>query len=106
MFVNCFTVTMVSRFYETILKGISNEFGNNIPHSLPFEGGTIGFITHLFCVDANVNVEEICKKYKCEMGKLSKIQIEEHIYNNNYIICYTNSKEGPNFYLEFRNSVF
>ena len=106
MFVNCFTVTMVSRFYKTILNGISTEFGKNIPHSLPFEGGTMGFITHLFCVDANVNVEEICKKYKCEMGKLSKIQIEEQNYNNNYIIHYTYNKEGPKFYLEFRHSVF
>ena len=106
MFVNCFTVTMISGFYETILKGISNEFGNNIPCSLPFEGGKMGVFTHLFCVDANVNVKEICKKYNCEMGSLSKIQIEEDIYNNNNIICYANSKEGPKFYLEFRNSAF
>jgi hypothetical protein len=106
MFVNCFTVTMVSRFYETILKGISNDFGKNIPRSLPFDGGTMGFITHLYCVDANVNVKEICKKYNCKIGSLSKIQIEENIYNNNYIVSYTNTKEGQKFYLEFRNSAF
>lgn len=106
MFVSCFTVTMAAQFYKTLLTEISNEFGKNIPRSLPFEGGTMGFITHLFCVDANVNVEEICKKCNCEMGCLSKIQIEDHIYNNNHTICYTNSKEGVKFYLEFGNSAF
>ena len=106
MFVNCFTVTMVSRYYKTILTVISNEFGTNIPRSLPFEGGKMGFFTHLFCVDANVNVEEICKKHNCEIGSLTKIQIEEHMYNNNYIIRYTNSKEGPKFYLELESPLF
>jgi len=100
MFVNCFTVTMISKFYDSTLKAISNEFGKNIPRSLPYEGGTLGFITHLFCVDANVNVEEICKKYKCEIDKLYKIQIDEHMYNNNYTIHNTYNKEGPKFCLE------
>ena len=100
MFVNCFTVTILSKFYETTIKGISNEFDKNYPRSLPYEGGTWGSITHLFCVDANINVEEICKKYKCEIGRQHKIQIEEHMYNNNYIIQYMYNKEGLKFYLE------
>ena len=106
MFVNCFTVTIPTNIFKIAIKELSKEFGENIPKSLPFDGGYLYFITHLFCVDANVNVKEICKKYNCEMGSLSKIQIEEDIYNNNYIICYANSKEGPKFYLEFRNSAF
>ena len=82
MFVNCFTVTILSKFYETTIKG------------------TLGFITHLFWVDENINVEEICEKYKCKMGRLYKIQIEEYMYNNNYIIQYMYNKEGLKFYLE------
>ena len=66
----------------------------------------MGFITRLFCVDANVNVEEICKKYKCEMGRLYKIPIEEHMYNNNYTIHNTYNKEGPQFCLELESRLF
>ena len=29
--------------YVTILKELSNEFGINIPRSLPYEGGNWGF---------------------------------------------------------------
>ena len=63
MFVICFNVTMAAQFYKTTLKAISNEFGKNIPKSLPYEGGPLGFITHLFCVDARVNIEDICNDY-------------------------------------------
>ena len=96
MFVNIFTVTMP---YKIAMKGLSKEFGKNIPKSLPFEGGTLGFITHLFCVDDNVNIEEICKKYNCEIGKPYKIEIEDYMYNNNYTIQTSYKKEGPRFYL-------
>ena len=100
MFVNIFTVTMSSTIYETAMKELSNEFGKNIPKSLPFEGGTLGFITNLFCVDDNVSIEEICKKYNCDIGKPYKLEIEDYMYNNNYTIQTSYKKEGPRFYLE------
>lgn len=106
MFVNCFTVTIASQFYKTTLKLISNDFGKNIPKSLPYEGGPFGFITHLFCVDANVNIEDICKKNNCEMSKPYKMEIEEHMYNNKYIIQNTYKKEVPPFYLKLDKSAF
>jgi len=99
MFVNIFTVTMSSTIYETAMKELSNEFGKNIPKSLQFDGGTLGFITHLFCVDDNVNIEEICKKYNCEIGEPYKIEIEDSMYTNNYTIRPSYKKEGPRFYL-------
>ena len=106
MFVNCFTVTMVSQFYKTTLKVLSNEFGKNIPKSLPYEGGPLGFITHLFCVDSNINIEEICKKNNCEMCEPYKMKIEEHTYSNKYIIRNTYNKKGPPFRLELDKSDF
>ena len=100
MFVNCFTLTMAASISKIAIKTISKEFGKNIPKPLPFDGGTWGFITHLFCVDVNVNIKEICKKYNYETGQLYKIEIEDGMYNNNYIICNSYKKEGPKFYLQ------
>ena len=99
MFANCFTVTMPYTIYKVAMKELSNKFGKNIPKSLQFDGGTLGFITHLFCVDENVNIEEICKKYNYEIGNPYKIEIEDYMYNNNYTICNSYKKEGPRFYL-------
>jgi hypothetical protein len=31
------------------------------------------YITHLFCVDENVDIKEICNNYNCEMGEPYKI---------------------------------
>jgi hypothetical protein len=100
MFVNCFTVTLASQFYKTTLKVITNEFGKNIPKSLPYEGGPLGFITHLFCVDANVNIEEICKKNNCKMSEPYKIKIDEHMYNDKYIIRDSYNEQKPPFRLD------
>jgi hypothetical protein len=100
MIVNCFTVTISSDIYSsTIIKELSNEFGENIPKSLCYEGGQLGFITHLFCVDIFVNVKEICNKYKYDIGKLYKIEIDDNKYNNNYIIHPSYKIDGPRFYL-------
>jgi len=99
MFVNCFTVTMPSSIYKFAIIQLSKDFGKNIPCFLPYEGGKMGFITHLCCVDANINVKEICKKYKYEMGNPTKILIEDNMYNSNYTICNTYNKEGILFYL-------
>ena len=106
MFVNCFTVSIESQFYKTTLKTISNEFGKNIPKSSPYEGGPLGFITHLFCVDVNVNIQEICKKNNCKMTEPYKMEIEENIYNDKYIINNTYKKEGPVFHLELDKTAF
>jgi hypothetical protein len=100
MFVNCFNVKIASQFYKTTLKRISNDFGKNIPKSLPYEGGSVGFITHLFCVDAIVNIEEIYKKNNCKMSEPYKIKIDEHMYNDKYMICDSYNKQGPPFRLE------
>ena len=106
MFVNIFTVIMLSQFSETTLKVISKEFGKNIPKSLPYEGGPFGFTAHLFCVDVNVNIAEICIKNKCEMKEPYKMKIEEHMYNNKYVIHNTYNKEGPPFRLVLDKSRF
>ena len=106
MFVNCFNVSIPSLFYKTTLKAITNEFGKNIPKPLVYEGGPLGFITHLFCVDANVNIEQIVKNNNCEMSNPYKMEIEEHMYNNKYIIRNTYNKEGLQFRLELDKSEF
>jgi hypothetical protein len=101
MLVNCFTVTIPTNiFFETTIKELSNNFGDNIPNSLPFEGGKFYYISHLFCIDENVNIKEICNKLNYDIGKPFKIEIEDYIYNNNYTICNSYKKEGPRFYLK------
>lgn len=62
MFVNCFTITMTSRISEIAMKELFEEFGKNIPKSSAINDGYLYFITHLFCVEENINIEEICKK--------------------------------------------
>jgi len=100
MFVKCFTVTVSSSIYKIAITQLSKEFGKNIPHFSPYEGGPLGFITHLCCVDEKINVEEICKKYKYEMGNPEKMLIEDSMYNSNYTIYNTYNKEGPPFRLQ------
>ena len=100
MFVKCFTVTMSSSIYKNAIKQLSNEFGKNIPRFSPYEGGKMGFITNLYCVDEKINVEEICKKHDYKMGTPEKMLIESNMYNNNYTIYNTYNKEGPQFRLK------
>lgn len=100
MFVKCFTVTVSSSIYEITITQLSNEFGKNIPRFSPYEGGKMGFITNLCCVDEKINVEEICKKYNCEMGCPTKMIIEDNMYNSNYTIYNTYNKDGSPFRLE------
>ena len=100
MFVNCFTVTIPTSIFKITIKELSKKFGDNIPKSLPFEGGKLYFITHLFCVDENINIKEICNKYNYDIGKPYKIKIEDYMYNENYTICNNYKKEGPRFYLK------
>ena len=103
MFVKCFTVTISSIIYKNAIKQLSNEFGKNIPRFSPYEGGKMGFITNLCCVDANIDVEEICKKYDYKMGTPEKMLIEDSMYNSNYTIYNTYNKEGPRFRLQLTN---
>jgi hypothetical protein len=102
-FVKCFTVTVSARIYKTEIKQLSNEFGKNIPRFSPYEGGKMGFITSLCCVDANIDVEEICEKYNCEIGKTEKMLVQDSMYNSDYTIYDTNNKEGPPFHLRRTN---
>ena len=102
MLVNCFTITIPTNIFEIAIKELSKNFGDNIPKSLPFDGGKLYYITHLFCVDENVNIKEICNKlkYDIDIGETYKIEIEDYMYNNNYTICNSYKKEGPRFYLQ------
>ena len=100
MFVNCFTVTIPTNIFEIAIKEFSKEFGDNIPKSLPLVDGFLYFITHLFCIDENINLEEIGNKYNYDIGKPYKIKIEDYMYNNNYTIHINYKKEGPRFYLQ------
>jgi len=102
-FVKCFTVTVSASIYKTAIKQLSNEFGKNIPRFSPYEGGKMGFITSLCCVDANIDVEEICEKYNCEIGKTEKMLVQDSMYNSDYTIYDTNNKEGPPFHLRRTN---
>jgi hypothetical protein len=100
MFVNIFSVTMPSNIYKIAMKELSKKFGENIPKSLPFENGFLYFTTHIFCVDTNVNIEEICNKYNYEMNKPYKIEIDDYMYNNNYRLQISYKKKVIEYYLE------
>jgi hypothetical protein len=100
MIVRCFTVAMSSSIYKTAIIQLSNEFGKNIPRFSPYEGGKMGFITSLCCVDADINVEEICKNHNYEMGNPEKMLIEDYMYNSKYTIYNTYNKQGPQFRLQ------
>jgi hypothetical protein len=77
------------------LNDLSQEFGSNIPKIFQYEGGT-GSV-YLFCVDAKIDVENICKKYYIRKSIASHIyidntlEIDELEYNNNYEIYHTAS---------------
>jgi hypothetical protein len=88
-------VTISSNIYKTAITQLSREFGKNIPRFSPYEGGPLGFITYLCCVDEKINVEEICKKYDYKMGNPTKMLVEDNMYNSNYTIYNTYNKEGP-----------
>ena len=60
------------------------------------------YITHLFCVDSNVNIKEICNKFNYDMNK--PYEIEDYMYNYNYTICNSYKKEGSRFYLKLLNN--
>jgi hypothetical protein len=93
MFVHCFTIdtfqrpkTLFSLFQpskQELPELMYKELGNNIPKCLQFEGG-MG-LSFTFCVDAKVDVKEICKKYNYDIGDtLYEMKIEPHTYNNKY----------------------
>jgi len=100
MYVNIFSVTVPSNISKIAMKELSKEFGENIPKSLPFEDGFLYFTTHIFCVDTNVNIEEICKKYNYDINKPYKIKIEDYMYNNNYTLHISYEKKVIEYYLE------
>jgi hypothetical protein len=100
MLVNIFSVNIPSNNAEIVMKELSKEFGENIPKYLPFENGYLYFITHIFCVDENINIKEICNKYNFDMDKLYKIEIEDYMYNNNYRLRISYKKKIVEYYLE------
>jgi hypothetical protein len=96
MLVHCFTINTLQRpnsifsllqnvFFKKkeLPEILYKELGNNIPKCLQFEGG-MG-LSFTFCVDAKVDVKEICKKYNYDIGDtLYEMEIEPHTYTNKY----------------------
>ena len=104
MLVNCISINTLQR-PKTIFSFLKNvliktqptelpeimykELGNNIPKFFQYEGG-MG-LTFIFCVDSNVDIKRICKKYNYDIGdNLHKMEIDEITYNNNYQVYPTN----------------
>jgi len=80
------------------------ELGQDIPKCFQYEGG-MG-LSFIFCVDAKVDIKEICKKYNYDIGdNLYKMEINKNTYNNNYKIVpsYTNE---PKYILQMNQSIF
>jgi hypothetical protein len=91
MIVHFFTVTLLKDNpikFDTIYAEFGQRDKNlqpgNIPQYLQYEGGAMGTTTFLCCVEIGVNVQEICKKYDCELGTLYKTEIKNDTYNNRY----------------------
>ena len=116
MFVRCISINTLQR-PKSIFSIIQNffiknqnielpeimyqELGNDIPKCFQYEGG-MG-LSFIFCVDANVNIGEICKKYNYDIGTdLYTMKIDDKTYNNNYKIhpTYTNLKNEPKYILQ------
>ena len=97
MFVRCFTINTLQRpkrlfsfFNQKELPELMyKELGNNIPKCFQYEGG-MG-LTFIFCVDSDVDIKRICKKYNYDIGDtLYEMEIDEITYNNKYQIYPTN----------------
>ena len=99
MFVKCFTINTLQRpktifsLFKPQQKELPEimykELGNNIPKCFQYEGG-MG-LTFIFCVDSDVDIKRICKKYNYDIGDtLHKMQIDDITYNNNYQVYPTN----------------
>lgn len=101
MFVNCFTLKIEVKS-NISLEELSKIFGKNIPNYSVLEGGDWGYIYNLFCVDAKIDLKEICKKYNCKIFGLENIQIDENTYNNKYTIHenFPLMEEKCRYYLE------
>ena len=83
MLVNCISINTLQR-PKTIFSLLKNfliktqptelpeimykELGNNIPKCFQYEGG-MG-LTFIFCVDSDVDIKRICKKYNYDIGTL------------------------------------
>ena len=102
MLVYCFTISVLLDTKASIDE-IYKEFGENIPNYIQYEGGSQ--ITYLCCVDKNVNIIELCEKYKYECSRIDTIDIEEDTFNNSYTIYPSYAKYGPSFHLE-KNPVY
>ncbi len=114
MFIKCFTINTLQR-QKTIFSLLQNifitnqqkelpeimyeELGNNIPKCFQYEGG-MG-LSFTFCVDAKVDIKEICKKYNYDIGdNLYKMEIDENIYNNKYQLYPTFLSNEPKYIIK------
>ncbi len=92
MLVNCFTIDMNCILRSK--KNLCGDFGTSIPQPLQCKNfyGNV----YLFCVDANIPVIEICKKYDYRLlqSEVTLLEIDESKYNNKYQIHYTYESES------------
>lgn len=102
MLVYCFTISRLKSTTASVDENYK-EFGKNIPNYLQYEGGSS--CTYLCCVQKNVNIVELCEKYKYECSTIDTIDIEEHNFNNSYTIYPSYAKDGPSYHLE-KNPVY
>jgi hypothetical protein len=78
------------------ISKVYKAFGENIPHYLPLEGGDFNGPLYMFCVDRNVDFENICEKYNYRYYPAYKFEVEEDKYNAGYEIRPTYfNKEQP-----------
>jgi len=116
MFVHCISINTLQRPQSlfSLIKNIFikkqnielpeiiyKEIGKDIPKYYQYEGG-MG-LSFVFCVDAKVNIKELCKKYNYDIGEnLYKMEIDDKTYNNNFKIypIYTNMINEPKYILK------
>jgi hypothetical protein len=67
------------------IETVHGAFGDNIPNYIecPQENNKL---VYLCCVDARIDVSEICKKYNYTCGKMYLSEIDDYTYSSNFTI--------------------
>ena len=96
MKVNCVVLKLLHNkiTFDTIYK----LMGTNIPRYLPYEGGT--GCNCLFCIDATIDIRQICLQHDVTIGTFYEMEIDENLYNDQYTIYPTYDKNREPFVLE------
>ncbi len=83
--------------FDNIINTIYLEFGQNIPKYFKYSDNQ--YIKYLFCVDHNIDVITICKKYNFAINNLYEMEIEVDTYNNDYTIYPTYDSDNGSYYI-------